>query len=89
MGGLVPFSVIFLPWIFISFNLIYVKSSELTNRYDLCYLKDGGSSQTFTVNEATPINSSIGSLQVTNSFIQLLSIYFLASDFQSTTIEQL
>lgn len=64
MGGLVPFSVIFLPWIFISFNLIYVKSSELTNRYDLCYLKDGGSSQTFTVNEATPINSSIGSLQV-------------------------
>lgn len=31
---------------------------------DLCYLTDGGSSQTFTVNEATPINSVIGTLQV-------------------------
>ncbi|XP_074597982.1 uncharacterized protein LOC141852757 [Brevipalpus obovatus] len=34
------------------------------NNSDLCYLADGGSSQTFTVNEATSINSVIGTLQV-------------------------
>ncbi|XP_053211587.1 protocadherin-16-like [Panonychus citri] len=41
-------------------------SSDSSSSYsaDLCYLKDGGSSQTFTVNEATPINSVIGTLQV-------------------------
>ena len=34
---------------------------------DLCFLSHGGSSETFTVNEAIPVNSVIGTLKVSNA----------------------
>ena len=63
------------PWILLSlaFQLFAVGSllstceavqSETNHPADLCYLSEGGSSQTFIVNEATPPNSLIGTLQV-------------------------
>ncbi|XP_074595870.1 uncharacterized protein LOC141850999 isoform X2 [Brevipalpus obovatus] len=47
-------------------HILSIQANVITtyNNSDLCYLADGGSSATFTVNEATSINSVIGTLQV-------------------------
>lgn len=41
-------------------------SSSSSSSSNLCYLTDNGPSQTFTVNEGLPVNSIIGTLQVSN-----------------------
>jgi len=43
--------------------LLYPAKSD-SSFSELCYLSDGASSQTFTVNEALTVNSPIGTLQV-------------------------
>lgn len=39
---------------------------------ELCFLSHGGSSETFTVNEAMPVNSIIGTLKVSSHFVNLV-----------------
>lgn len=42
------------------------KASDETPRAELCYLADGGSSLTLTVNEATQVGAVIGSIEVSD-----------------------
>ena len=53
---------------FILINLLIILSNS-SNYYvhaqvDLCFLADGSSSETFTINEAVPVGSIIGVLKV-------------------------
>lgn len=45
--------------------------AQQTSADSLCYLADGGSSQTFIVNEASPVDFVIGNVQVSASVAQL------------------
>ncbi|KAH9371018.1 hypothetical protein HPB48_017007 [Haemaphysalis longicornis] len=50
---------------YVLFGVVVAGWPERRRRRDnLCYLTHGGSSETFTVNEAFPVESIVGSLQV-------------------------
>ena len=43
---------------------VSLTESVVTPQSDLCFLSHGGSSETFTINEAVPVGSIIGVLKV-------------------------
>jgi hypothetical protein len=57
-------------------TLIQISVILSSSQDNLCYLSHGGSSETFTVNEALPVNSVIGSIRVI-MFINLIVFYLL------------
>lgn len=60
-------------------------SSQESTLENLCFLSHGGSSETFTVNEAMPVNSVIGTIKVIISpLIPLISSFHFDSNFHLT-----
>jgi hypothetical protein len=57
-------------------TLIQISVIFSSSQDNLCFLSHGGSSETFTVNEALPVNSVIGSIRVI-MFINLIVFYLL------------
>lgn len=44
-----------------------IPNASNTNLADLCYLSDGGSSMTLAINEATPLGSVVGTVEVSSA----------------------
>jgi hypothetical protein len=57
-------------------TLIQISVILSSSQDNLCYLSHGGSSETFTVNEALPVNSVIGSIRVI-MFTNLIVFYLI------------
>ena len=62
----------------ISTQLLAIQSSvsPSVTSSDLCYLSHGGASETFTINEAVPIGSIVGSLKVSDEVKQTVELNF-------------
>lgn len=65
--------------IIIILHLIIGNNNFVNAQVDLCFLEDGSSSETFTINEAVPVGSIIGLLKVNSYSIFFILLYFFVS----------